>query len=827
MDNNRLGNLGDLFPGKDMKCRIRGCQNVIHVSGAEVIQNLARGKSSHSSKMCDECYARLQELADKEMPCSTPGCEGTFVWDRFQQLEAERRAKPGEEPKPPHGFCDKCKENMGEFHDQERPCRLRGCKNTWTWTAREQMASGGKPPAPRLCNDCFKIYRELKDDYLPCRVKGCNNSVLWTKHQQLEHLRAGKSLDAPPARMCDDCYKKFQELKPMEMPCKIHGCKNTWTLSTYEQLEAIRNTPEGQEPVMPVRMCKDCFHFFSTAKDIEVPCRNKACKNTWVWSRSMQLTAHAHGSSRPMVKLCDECVKNLSQLKDEERPCCTQGCNGTWTYRAEEQLRDKCAMRDEPKRRCPTCLAFFQSHTPEQLVCTSCGNTFNWSVQEQLACQLGVFVKPEKCPDCVRAEIAGIREPDVSKLIVSRPQFIIPTAGEWNADSAICDWPPRMNQATVAHLTDSAVRVVCIGDEATLSLDPPAQSWPALLEAKLRERFADHGSLAVLNTGIRRCRTAQGLKRLLRDVTPFRPQLVIASFVFGDAILSQREATDADALALRLAQLSDDLDAFIANVQETGSRLLFWLPNPIYPQLNEEVGFDPDAFRLWTERQAQFYDQVQNATRRCCEKHQVPVVDARSLFEVNGLHSAQKWMNGWAMHNEQGASVIANWIAEKIISARLLTPEDFVQPAEPETTAAEPAAETAEPAAATLVAAAAVIAEPVTEPAAETAEPVAEPAAEPVAEPAAEPVAEPAAEPAAETVAEPAAETVAEPAAEPVVEPAAEPVAEPAAEPVAEPVAESAAEPAAETAEPAAVEPEAPAAPATEPVAEASEQPEN
>lgn len=820
MDNNRLGNLGDLFPGKDMKCRIRGCQNVIHVSGAEVIQNLARGKSSHSSKMCDECYARLQELSDKEVPCSTPGCEGTFVWDRFQQLEAERRAKPGEEPKPPHGFCDKCKENMGEFHDQERPCRLRGCKNTWIWTAREQMASGGKPPAPRLCNDCFKIYRELKDDYLPCRVKGCNNSVLWTKHQQLEHLRAGKSLDAPPARMCEDCFKKFQELKPIEMPCKIHGCKNTWTLSTYEQLEAIRNTPEGQEPVMPSRMCKDCFHFFSTAKDIEVPCRNKACKNTWVWNRSMQLAAHVHGNSRPMVKLCDECVKNLSQLKDEERPCCTQGCNGTWTYRAEEQLRDKCAMRDEPKRRCPTCLAFFQTHTPEQLVCASCGNTFNWSVQEQLACQLGVFVKPEKCPDCVRAEIAGIREPDVSKLIVSRPQFIIPTAGEWNADSAICDWPPRMNQATVARLTDSAVRVVCIGDEATLSLEPAEQSWPALLEAKLRERFADNGTLAVLNTGIRHCRTSQGLKRLLRDVTPFRPQLVIASFVFGDAILSQREAADADALALRLAQLSDDLDAFIAKVQETGSRLLFWLPNPVYPQLNEDVGYDPDAFRLWTERQTQFYDQVVNATRRCCEKHQIPVVDARSLFEVNGLHSAQKWMNGWAMHNEQGAAVIANWIAERIISARLLTPEDFIQPDEPEKPADEPAAAT--------LAAAAVIAEPaaepVAEPAAETAEPVAEPAAEPVAE-TAEPVAEPAAEPVAGAAAEPAAEPVKEPAAEPAAE-TAEPVAEPAAEPVAEtaepaaePAAEPVAEPVAETAEPVATT-EAPEA------AESGEQPE-
>lgn len=685
---NRLGNLGEMFPSQDVKCRVRGCRNVLHVSGSEIIQQMARGKSAHSFKMCDACHARLQELSDKEVPCSMPGCEGTFVWDRFQQVEAEKRVRAGEDVKPPHGLCAKCLEKVGEFQDKELPCRLRGCKNTWTWTAKEQMISGGKTPAPRLCNDCYKLYRELKDDYIPCRVKGCHNVVMWTKTQQLEHLRSGKSLDAPPARMCDDCFKKYQELKDEARPCKIKGCKRTWTLTVYEQLEAIRNTPEGAEPKFPERMCKDCFSFYSSAKDIEVPCRNKGCKNTWVWTRSKQLSAHQRGIAHPMIKLCDECVKEFSQLKNEARPCCTQGCAGTWTYRVEEQLRDKCAQRQEPKRRCPTCLAFLQSHKPEELVCSSCGKGFSWSVQEQLSCQLGVFVKPEKCPDCVRAEISGIREPDVSKLIVSRPQFHIPTAGEWNADNVICDWPPRMTRDTVSRLETSAVRVVCIGDEMTLSLETAGQSWPALLEGKLRERFAEQGEVSVLNTGIRRCRTAQGCKRFLRDVAPFRPQVVIASFVFGDAQLSPREAADTEAQALRLSQVTDDVEAFVKKCEDAGIRLVYWLPNPVYPHLNEDIGFDAEQHKVWCERQAAFFDQVVHATRRVCERHQVPLVDARSLFEVNGAHSAQKWMSDWCHHNEQGASVIANWVAERLVSAKLITAEDFAQPekapAEPE-----------------------------------------------------------------------------------------------------------------------------------------------
>ncbi|MBO7535422.1 MAG: hypothetical protein J6T46_15630, partial [Victivallales bacterium] len=164
---------------------------MIRVSREEVIQKLASGKSPRPEKMCEECYAIFQKLEDKTLPCSKEGCDGTWVWNRHAQLEAIRRTK-SDNPQPPHGLCAKCKEEASKVEPQERPCRLRGCKNTWTWTAREQIASGGKPPAPRLCDECFNLLKPLKDDYLPCRIKGCKNHVLWTRYQQLEHIKSGK-----------------------------------------------------------------------------------------------------------------------------------------------------------------------------------------------------------------------------------------------------------------------------------------------------------------------------------------------------------------------------------------------------------------------------------------------------------------------------------------------------------------------------------------------------------------------------------------------------------------------------------------------------------
>jgi hypothetical protein len=692
-----FGNLGDFFPETEVKCRIRGCGNMIRVSKEEVIQKLASGKNPRPEKMCEECYAIFQTLEDKTLPCSTEGCDGTWVWNRHAQLEAMRKQKT-DNPVPPHGLCEKCRAEASKVEPQERPCRLRGCKNTWTWTAREQIASGGKPPAPRLCDECFNLLKPLKDDYLPCRIKGCKNHVLWTRYQQLEHIKSGKSLDNPPRRMCDECFKKYNELKDETRPCKINGCKGTWTLTAYEQLEVIRNTPEGQEPVMPQRMCKECFDFYANAKDIEVPCQNKGCSNKWIWTRSMQLGAHVHGVNHTPVRLCDDCLKAFMSLKDEERPCSVQGCTGTWTYSVKDQIRDKCNQREEPKRRCASCQEFLQNHKAEDLTCERCGATFKWSVQEQLQVHLGIFAKPTLCSSCATKEI-GAASPTGEIKIVSRPVIHIPTSGPWNGDEIVRDRPVRMDHAAVTAMEDAKIRVVCIGDEQTLSMDDVEKSWPTLLETKLQKRLQAKGKLSVLNVGIKGCGTAQGVLRYGRDIVPFKPHLVVFSFTWADAKLPVNKTLDDEALAARLAAANTAFEEFVVAFKETDTKLLCWLPNPVYPQNSDEKSFDSDAFKAWAECQVKLYESLTNQVRQNCKRFEIPLVDGRALFEVGGTHSAQKWMSNWFMHNEQGAANIANWIEDAIVKNKLIDADAFEDEAvvEPEvaTTEAAPQAETA------------------------------------------------------------------------------------------------------------------------------------
>ena len=447
-----FGNIGDAFPETEIKCRIRGCNNKIHLSGRESM-NVAAG-SMRSDRMCDECFAKLQTLEDKEMPCSKPGCKGTWIWNRFQQLEA---SAGGRTPKP-HGFCKDCLEEMKNVQDRQIPCRIRGCKNTWTLTAREQLQLGDGHVPSRMCDECYHLLNTLQDQVLTCKIPGCNHTISWNRFQQLEYIRSGKSPDAVPSRMCDSCYALSKKLHNIEVPCRIRGCKNTWLFTVNEQMSQIlagkvkhaeeaaadeaakepaavaevaeatpvaegtmpapevtpaENAPMAQtaetaapkasdvpEAIPPSRMCSECYAFFSKAVDREEPCRNHSCKNTWTYTRSMQLAQKHYAQGRTPVRYCDECLKKLKELTEKQMPCSQKGCDGTWTYTPEEQLRDLSAGRESKTRRCKKCTDFLKSHPAVEIKCEKCGATVEISSSQQLECELGVSTMPTQCADC-------------------------------------------------------------------------------------------------------------------------------------------------------------------------------------------------------------------------------------------------------------------------------------------------------------------------------------------------------------------------------------------------------------------------------------------
>ena len=668
--NDGFGNLGELFPVSEVKCRIKGCKNLLQISGAQTMHNIAQGHNAKPEQMCEECYSLFLKLADIEVPCAKPGCNGVWTWNRFQQLESRVQGYDGT---PPKRFCSKCYSAMQEIEEIERPCRIRGCKNTWVWTRRMQAEANGAAPPARLCEECFQTLRSLHDQELPCRIRGCQNKVQWNRYQQLEYLRSGKKLSHPPARMCDSCRDKLRGLEPREEPCKIQGCEGKWVYSPYEQLEELLRTPEGQEPATPSKMCAECYSFFTSAKDLSLACKNRGCENKWLWTRSMQLGYRLRNKSgRPPSRMCEQCSARLKELSDLEMPCQEKGCTRTWKYSAEEQLRDQLLNRRPPQRRCQSCQDFLSANAPQEIACQRCGQIFSWSTQEQLQHALGTFDKPGLCANCNSQVLAEIRPPE-AKPIPGEQKFSIriPVGGRWNSEMLIRDWPPHVSKDSLQEMEEAEFRVVCVGDDMVHGNDDPSKAWPALLQTRLQARY---GRVAVLNSGIKSCSTILGSIRFPRDVTPFAPQLLIFSFNFADVFFRQRSLPRTDeAMAERLAELAEDFQAFAAQLAELppDCKILAWLPGPVFPQNDANhstwrENLDPDT---WAAR---YYEACLRQSRRLCSEKGLPVHSAKTLFEAAGSESLKRWLSNWYLPNDIGAGNIANWLDATIVTEKLL-----------------------------------------------------------------------------------------------------------------------------------------------------------
>src|SRR5262249_5899314 len=146
----------------------------------------------------------------------------------------------------PKRLCATCEHDLRSLTDQAVPCRVRGCGQSWTWTRWSQLEAlraardGVTPSAPaRMCESCAARVGKLFDQELPCRVRGCKNSFTFSARAQLEALLAGEA--APPKRMCASCLEKYSKLEDRELVCKRPGCKNTWTWKRGAQLGARRN----------------------------------------------------------------------------------------------------------------------------------------------------------------------------------------------------------------------------------------------------------------------------------------------------------------------------------------------------------------------------------------------------------------------------------------------------------------------------------------------------------------------------------------------------------------------------------------------------------
>lgn len=630
------------------------------MAGDEAVKRLASSDPELPERMCEECFEAYKSLTDLAAPCSRASCSNTWRWSRFEQLVSRARGHN----RPPRRLCSDCEKDLAKVEDKQMPCRMRGCEGTWVWTRKQQLTWEKERPPARLCETCFQRLRQFEDKEFPCRVRGCDGSWVWSAYQQLEHEISGKSAEKPPHRMCIDCISRLRALQDRQLPCKAKECSREWTWSAYAQLEHLRAGKSMEEE--PSLLCRECFDFYRQAQDVERPCKIKGCRNSWIYGKGWQLRDWLKGREHPPAMMCSDCRDKLAKLQPVEMPCSVSGCDQTWTYSPADQLKDTVSGRREPRtKRCQDCETFLRDHSFENLKCEQCGCDIPWSPFEQLMVEKGTFKKPSLCSSCAEGNLPAAQQ-NGTTMAEHHLVIRVPKGGRWGSDPQIAAWPPHVDHEGIARAEKADVRIVALGDDLTWSAENREESWPWLLEQRLNQRLADSQvTVAVVNAGIPGTNSRQALLRLKRDVVPFRPDIVLLSFAYGDSKLEP--TADGYRESLPEADAEDHAKRLMHELVKLGTKLIYWTTNPMFPQERQLKGRRTD----WAAAQETRKSRILAHALHVCAELAVPVLELRARFEVNGKTSARKWMSDWLNHNLAGANNIATWMASELINGYL------------------------------------------------------------------------------------------------------------------------------------------------------------
>lgn len=415
-----------LFAGvadREMPCRVAGCPNTWTWFGTQQIRSL--GKPA-PKRMCAEHLAEFEGIEDRQMPCRNNWCPNTWLWTRAAQLYQRERQ---EKLKPPHRLCDQCFDAEKSTEDREIACKIPECKHTWTWSRDAQLrhrAWVGRQHAKLeaeeheseeaehevAASDSSSTETETETEAEASAEMDASEPAVDDgelagdepaeaeaeadhaesepeqveadagpdeqdkqdrpgKKRRRKRRRSRKIHDGPPEKLCERCFARLGHLEPIEIPCKVHGCTNTWTWERDGQLRAWAAL-DGQEnvtelPQPPRRMCNSCFDFVRHHSDREVVCGRPGCGKTWTYKTGAQMQDFLAGRTQDPIRLCEECSRSQFTISSaggvqvpegsEVMPCQVSGCSGSWVYVPGMQLSpaDPDAAEPPVDRMCDDC----------------------------------------------------------------------------------------------------------------------------------------------------------------------------------------------------------------------------------------------------------------------------------------------------------------------------------------------------------------------------------------------------------------------------------------------------------------------------------------
>lgn len=185
-------------------------------------------------------------------------------------------------------------------------------------------------------------------------------------------------------------------------------------------------------------------------------------------------------------------------------------------------------------------------------------------------------------------------------------------------------------------------RVVCFGDSITKA------GYPAVLAKELG------GGVEVTNAGVNGNTSAQGLRRMEKDVLAHKPDVVVIFFGTNDARLAEPK------VHVPVERYRENLQKMIDAVGKGGGRVVLCTPPPIeegaYFTRHARAPFDAAG---GLEKVLGEYCE---AVRGVAERNKAPVVDLNRL-----LVKEEGWRSADGVHpTEKGTGLIAKVVGEAV-----------------------------------------------------------------------------------------------------------------------------------------------------------------
>jgi hypothetical protein len=370
--------------------------------------------------------------------------------------------------------------------DREMPCRVAGCKKTWTWYGTQQIRSLGKPEPKRMCDEHLAEFEGIADRQMPCRNTWCINTWLWSRAAQL-YQRERQDKLKPPYRLCDQCFEEEKTTEDLQIACKIPECRHTWLWPRQAQLrhrawvrrQQAKFDAEENESAGPAR-ADDSGESGESHSEIEArhehgepadhehaehdhehddePAEHESADAEPADAEPAAEDAQPDKRRRrkrrrkrkihdgPPERLCERCFERANHLEPIEVPCKVHGCTHTWTWERDGQLRAWSALDGRenvtelpqpPRRMCNSCFEFVRAHGDREVACGRPGCEKGWmyktgaQLQDFLA---GRSLEPIRlCEDCSRSQFVvsssrGVRMPAGAEVM---PCMVAGCSGSW------------------------------------------------------------------------------------------------------------------------------------------------------------------------------------------------------------------------------------------------------------------------------------------------------------------------------------------------------------------------------------------------------------